>query len=77
MITKTSLARALMVVEKDKRASLPFACPTTPGWLWAGPWAVLSGKMVAARVEGGSGAAAPAISTRRFAAPSIARSPPS
>ena len=60
MITKTALARALLIVDKDKRASLPFACATTPGWLWAGPWAVLSGKMVAARVEGGEVAAASA-----------------
>ncbi len=64
MITKTSLARALLVVEKDKRASLPFACATTPGWLWAGPWAVLSGKMVAARVEGGEIAATSAAILR-------------
>jgi hypothetical protein len=64
MITKTSLARALMVVEKDKRASLPFACPTTPGWLWAGPWAVLSDKMGAARVEGGEIAASSAAILR-------------
>jgi hypothetical protein len=53
MITKTALARALLLVDKDKRAPLPFACPTTPGWLWAGPWAVCSNKMEAARVEGG------------------------
>ncbi|MGO9287904.1 MAG: hypothetical protein ACLQIJ_04015 [Polyangia bacterium] len=53
MITKTSLVRALLLVDKDKRATQPFACPTTPGWLWAGPWAVRSDKMVAARVEGG------------------------
>ena len=57
MITKTSLARALLVVEKDKRKTLPFACPTTPGWLWADPWAVRSDKMEAARVEGGEIAA--------------------
>ena len=60
MITKTALARALLVVDKDKRASLPFACPTTPGWLWAGPWAVRSDRMEAARVEGGVAAAASA-----------------
>ena len=64
MITKTSLARALLLVDKDKRASLPFACATTPGWLWAGPWAVLSGKMVAARVEGGEIAATSAAILR-------------
>jgi hypothetical protein len=64
MITKTALARALMVVEKDKRASLPFACPTTPGWLWAGPWAVLSDRMGAARVEGGEIAATSAAILR-------------
>jgi hypothetical protein len=57
MITKATLTRALLLVDKDKRASLPFACPTTPGWLWAGPWAVCSNKMEAARVEGGEIAA--------------------
>ena len=64
MITKTSLARALLLVDKDKRASLPFACPTTPGWLWAGPWAVLSDRMEAARVEGGEIAATSAAILR-------------
>jgi hypothetical protein len=64
MITKTSLARALLLVDKDKRASLPFACPTTPGWLWAGPWAVLSDRMGAARVEGGEIAATSAAILR-------------
>jgi len=60
MITKTALARALLVVDKDKRAALPFACSTTPGWLWAGHWAVRSDKMGAARVLGGEVAAASA-----------------
>ena len=64
MISKTSLIRALLVVEKDKRRALPFACPTTPGWLWAGPWAVRSDKMEAARVEGGEPAAASAAILR-------------
>ena len=64
MITKTSLARALLLVDKDKRATLPFACPTTPGWLWAGPWAVRSDKMGAARVEGGEVAATSAAILR-------------
>jgi len=57
MITKTALSRALLLVDKDKRKALPFACAITPGWLWAGPWAVRSDKMVAARVEGGEVAA--------------------
>ncbi len=57
MITKTTLSRALLLLDKDKRATLPFACPTTPGWLWAGPWAVRSDRMEAARVEGGEVAA--------------------
>ena len=30
MISKTSLARALLLVDKDKRETLPFACATTP-----------------------------------------------
>ncbi len=64
MITKTSLARALLLVDKDKRKTLPFACPTTPGWLWAGPWAVRSDKMGAARVEGGEVAATSAAILR-------------
>ena len=64
MITKTSLARALLVVEKDKRKTLPFACPTTPGWLWAGPWAVRSDRMGAARVEDGEIAATSAAILR-------------
>jgi len=64
MISKTSLARALLLVDKDKRASLPFACTTTPGWLWAGPWAVRSDKMGAARVEGGEVAASSAAILR-------------
>ena len=64
MITKTSLTRALLVVEKDKRKTLPFACPTTPGWLWAGPWAVLSDRMEATRVEGGEIAATSAAILR-------------
>ncbi len=64
MITKTSLTRALLLVDKDKRASLPFACPTTPGWLWAGPWAVRSDKRGAARVEGGEIAATSATILR-------------
>jgi hypothetical protein len=64
MITKTSLTRALLVVEKDKRKTLPFACPTTPGWLWAGPWAARTNKMEAARVEGGEIAATSAAILR-------------
>jgi hypothetical protein len=64
MITKTALTRALLLVDKDKRAALPFACPTTPGWLWAGPWAVLSDRMGAARVEGGEIAATSATILR-------------
>ena len=60
MISKTALSRALLLVDKDKRKTLPFACPTTPGWLWAGQWAVRSDKMGAARVEGGEAASASA-----------------
>jgi hypothetical protein len=57
MISKTALARALQVVDKDKRSALPFACSTTLGWLWAGPWAVRSDRMEAARLEDGEVAA--------------------
>jgi len=64
MITKTALARALLVVDKDKRKALPFACSTTPGWLWAGPWAVRSDRMEAARLEVGEVAAASAAILR-------------
>jgi hypothetical protein len=64
MITKTSLARALLLVDTDKRKTLPFACSTTPGWLWAGPWAVRSERMKAARVEGGEIAATSAAILR-------------
>jgi hypothetical protein len=60
MISKTAIAHALLLVDKDKRASLPFTCPTTPGWLWAGPWAVRSDKMKAVRVLDGEVAAASA-----------------
>jgi hypothetical protein len=64
MISKTALIRALQVVDKDKRKTLPFACSTTPGWLWAGPWAVRSKRMKAARLEGGEIAAASAAILR-------------
>ena len=57
MITKTSLTRALLLVDKDKRKALPFACATTPGWLWAGQWGVRSDRMGAARVLDGEAAA--------------------
>jgi len=49
---------------QDKRKALPFACSTTPGWLWAGPWAVRSDRMEAARLEGGEVAAASAAILR-------------
>jgi len=64
MISKTALISALQVVDKDKRKTLPFACSTTPGWLWAGPWAVRSDRMKAARLEGGEIAAASAAILR-------------
>jgi hypothetical protein len=67
MISRPALARALLTVEKNRRDTLPFACTSTPGWLWAGPWAVRSDKMKAARVEDGNAAAAAAADILRTA----------